>query len=77
MGPTTAREALKELETASHLPGDVQGVTGLDPYVPWLLMIQVHVAAAGLPSTPPTTTTAGTGSPSMPSAASSPRAAPS
>ena len=34
---------------ASHLPGDVQDVTGLDPFLPWLLMVQVHLAADGTP----------------------------
>jgi GntR family transcriptional regulator len=34
---------------ASHLPQDVQDVTGLDPFLPWLLMIQVHLAADGTP----------------------------
>jgi GntR family transcriptional regulator len=34
---------------ASHLPEDVQDVTGLDPFLPWLLMVQVHLAADGTP----------------------------
>jgi GntR family transcriptional regulator len=34
---------------ASHLPEDVQDLTGLDPFLPWLLMVQVHLAADGTP----------------------------
>jgi GntR family transcriptional regulator len=34
---------------ASHLPEDVQQETGLDPFLPWLLMVQVHLAADGTP----------------------------
>jgi GntR family transcriptional regulator len=34
---------------ASHLPEDVQNVTGLDPFLPWLLMVQVHLSADGTP----------------------------
>jgi GntR family transcriptional regulator len=34
---------------ASHLPEEVQAVAGLDPFLPWLLMVQVHLSAAGTP----------------------------
>ena len=36
---------------ASHLPENIQELTkpGLDPFMPWLLMVQVHLAADGIP----------------------------
>ena len=36
---------------ASHLPESVQELTepGLDPFLPWLLMVQVHLAGDGTP----------------------------
>jgi len=34
---------------ASHLPEAVQEAAGLDPFLPWLLMVQLHLAEDGTP----------------------------
>jgi len=34
---------------ASHLPESAQKASGLDPFLPWLLMVQLHLTADGTP----------------------------
>jgi len=43
--PTTSVTVFR----ASHLPEAARKASGLDPFLPWLLMVQLHLAADGTP----------------------------